>query len=72
MDTLNLRTKLSEEQVELLWALDRLFLKRSQWTTQKNYPSGVADIADEFVRHQRYTRLAEVPSKGTTITRQAS
>ena len=42
------RVGLSDEQLELLYALDRLFLRRSEWASQRDRPASVADITDEF------------------------
>jgi hypothetical protein len=53
MDSVNLSSNLEEEQIELLLALDRLFLKRSEWTSQRERPVGVADISDEFTHDWR-------------------
>jgi hypothetical protein len=55
MDSVNLSSNLREEQIELLLALDRLFLKRSEWASQRRRPIGVADLSDEFTHDQRGT-----------------
>jgi hypothetical protein len=55
MDSVNLSSDLGEEQIELLLALDRLFLKRSEWASARSRPIGVADLSDEFDHEQRDT-----------------
>jgi hypothetical protein len=48
MDSSDLRAGLSEEQLELLVALDRLFLERIEWASQRDDRGGVADITDDL------------------------
>jgi len=52
---------LSEEQLELLYALDRLFLRRSEWTSQRDRPNSVADITDDFAGEARHRPDPDTP-----------
>jgi hypothetical protein len=61
LDSSELRAQLSDEQLELLYALDRLFLRRSEWASQRDRPASVADITDEFTNKAREPGISRRP-----------
>ena len=53
MDASELRAELSEEQWQLLHALDCCFLRRSEWAIQRDLPESATEIVDELVGNER-------------------
>jgi hypothetical protein len=67
LDASELRAELSEEQWELLHALDCCFLRRSEWAIPRDRPESATEIADELVGNER--SLAASPFMNDDLAR---